>query len=176
MKKLKLVEEVDYMLTDEAKKDKMLNPVDLNMLAILQYIKDGKANNKDMFSILIKQPKGKWDDEHTSIEKYFKEFGVQVDYTTLNRSINKLQRLGYLKYATGFYNKQTQSGQTPKIQILKGTIGLPTDDIKLTDDISDSYSVIAIAKEKEKEKNKEKENTKDNLTKVGSVDEYKPPY
>lgn len=156
MKKFKLIEETQYMLTDETRSDRQLNAVDLNMLAILQYIQDGKASNSDWFNVLIKHPKGKWDDDrYTSVEKYFDEFGVKTDYTTLNRSVNKLQRFGYIEYKTGFYNNQTQSGQTPRIRLLKGTI-------KLNNNNSDSYSNIAIAKEKEKEKYKEKKKEKEN--------------
>lgn len=152
MKKFKLIDETKWMLTDDTKADKNLNAVDLNMLAILQYIKDGKASNSSWFNVLIKHPKGKWgDDEYTSVEKYFAEFGVKTDYTTLNRSINKLQRLGYIAYKTGFYNNQTKSGQTPRITLLKGTIDLNNTN-------SDSCNDIAIAKEKENQKEKEKYN------------------
>lgn len=156
MKKFKLIEETQYMLTDETRSDRQLNAVDLNLLAILQFIKDGKASNSDWFNVLIKHPNGKWnDDKYTSVEKYFKEFGVKTDYTTLNRSINKLQRLGYIEYKTGFYNNQTKSGQTPKIRLLRGTVNLKGN-------ITDTYNDIAIAKEKENQKEKEKYNQNQN--------------
>lgn len=176
MKKFKLIEETQYMLTDETRSDRQLNAVDLNMLAILQYIQDGKANNSDWFNVLIKHPKGKWDDDrYTSVEKYFDEFGVKTDYTTLNRSINKLQRLGYIEYRTGFYNNSTNSGMTPRIKLIKGTINIDgsincsdiaitkensayDEAVKLITGDSDSYSNIAIAKEKEKYKENKKEN------------------
>lgn len=178
MKKFKLIEETQWMLTDETRSDRQLNAVDLNMLAILQYIQDGKASNSDWFNVLIKHPKGKWDDDrYTSVEKYFDEFGVKTDYTTLNRSINKLQRLGYIEYKTGFYNNSTNSGMTPRIKLIKGTINIDgsincsdiaiakensayNEAVKLIIGDSDSYNDIAIAKEKEKykEKKKEKEN------------------
>ena len=123
MERFKLINEIQLMLTDEAKADKNLNAVDKNMLAILQYIKDGKANCSNWFNVLIKHPKGKWDDdEYTSVEKYFAEFGVKTDDITLYRSINKLQRLGYINYETGVY--YTKYGNVPRITLLKGTIGL----------------------------------------------------
>lgn len=177
MKKFKLIEETQYMLTDETRSDKQLNAVDLNMLAILQFIKDGKASGSNWFNILIKHPKAKWDnDNYTSVEKYFDEFGVKTDYTTLNRSINKLQRLGYLEYKTGFYNSTTKTGMTPRITILKGTINIDgsincsdiaiakelnnfEDNSKLTNNNSETYSDIAITKEKEKYKEKENKST-----------------
>ena len=175
MKKFKLIEETQWMLTDETRSDRQLNAVDLNMLAILQYIQDGKASNSDWFNVLIKHPKGKWDDDrYTSVEKYFDEFGVKTDYTTLNRSVNKLQRLGYIEYKTGFYNNSTNSGMTPRIKLIKGTINIDgsincsdiaiakensayDEAVKLIIGDSDSYSDIAIAKEKEKYKEKKKD-------------------
>lgn len=181
MKKFKLIEEVGWMLTDEAKADERLNAVDKNMLAILQFIEDGKATHGEWFRILIKHPKGKWDDdEYNSIEKLFDEFEVPVVYRTLNRSVNKLQRLGYIGYKTGWYNNTTGQGMTPMIKLVKGTIPIKCSDIvtakdntevtvnnentvnseKLTTDKSDAYSniVTAYEKEKYKEKKKEKEN------------------
>lgn len=190
MKKFKLIEETQYMLTDETRSDRQLNAVDLNLLAILQYVKDGKTNNSNWFNILIKHPKGKWDDDrYTSIEKYFDEFGVKTDYTTLNRSINKLQRLGYIEYKTGFYNNNTKTGMTPRIIILKGTINIDgsincsdiaiakensvyDEAVKLIIGDSDSYSDIAIAKEKEKYKEKENKDTYNLSTNKAISDTY----
>ncbi len=180
MKKFKLIEEVGWMLTDEAKTDKNLNAVDKNMLAILQFIEDGKATHGEWFRILIKHPKGKWDDdEYNSIEKLFDEFEVPVVYRTLNRSVNKLQRLGYIDYKTGWYNNTTGQGMTPMIKLVKGTIPIKCSDIvtakdntevtvnnentvnseKLTTDKSDAYSDNVTAYEKEKKKEKENKGT-----------------
>lgn len=177
MKKFKLIEETGWMLTDEAKADKNLNAVDKNMLAILQFIEDGKATHSEWFRILIKHPKGKWDDdEYNSIEKLFDEFEVPVVYRTLNRSVNKLQRLGYIDYKTGWYNNTTHQGMTPMIKLIKGTIPIKCSDIvtakdntevtvnserlvnntKSTTDKSDTYSDIVTAYEKEKEKENNK--------------------
>ena len=168
MKKFKLIEEVGWMLTEDARRDKNLNAVDKNMLAILQFIEDGKSAHGEWFRILIKHPNGKWnDDNFNSIEKYFSEFEVPVVYRTLNRSVNKLLRLGYIDYKTGWYNNNTHQGMTPMIKLLKGTIPIKcgiivtakgNDDIesseKLTTDKSASYSDIVTAYEKEKENNK----------------------
>lgn len=177
MKKFKLIEETGWMLTDEAKADKNLNAVDKNMLAILQFIEDGKATHGEWFRILIKHPKGKWDDdEYNSIEKYFSDFEIPTAYCTLNRSVNKLLRLAYIDYKTGWYNNTTHQGMTPMIKLLKGTIPIRCSDIatakgndevtvnseqfvnsaKSTTDKSDTYSDIAIAYEKEKEKENNK--------------------
>ena len=158
------------MLTEDARRDKNLNAVDKNMLAILQFIEDGKSAHGEWFRILIKHPNGKWDDDNfNSIEKYFSEFEVPTPYCTLNRSVNKLLRLGYIDYKTGWYNNTTHQGMTPMIKLLKGTIPIRCSDIatakgnddiesieKLTTDKSATCSDIAIAYEKEKEKENNK--------------------
>ena len=168
MKKFKLIDETQWMLTEDARRDKNLNAVDKNMLAILQFIEDGKSAHGEWFRVLIKHPNGKWnDDNFNSIEKYFSEFEVPTPYCTLNRSVNKLLRLGYIDYKTGWYNNTTHQGMTPMIKLLKGTIPIRCSDIatakgnddiesseKLTTDKSATYSDIAIAYEKEKENNK----------------------
>lgn len=168
MKKFKLIEEVGWMLTDDARRDKNLNAVDKNMLAILQFIEDGKSAHGEWFRILIKHPNGKLDDDnYNSIEKYFSDFEIPTAYCTLNRSVNKLLRLGYIDYKTGWYNNTTHQGMTPMIKLLKGTIPIRYNDIatakgnddiesseKLTTDKSATCSDIAIAYEKEKENNK----------------------
>lgn len=187
MKKFRLIEEVGWMLTDEAKADKNLNAVDKNMLAILQFIEDGKSAHGEWFRTLIKHPKSKWDDdEYNSIEKYFSEFEIPMAYCTLNRSINKLLRLGYIDYKTGWYNNTTHQGMTPMIKLIKGTIPVrcsdiaiakgndevtaevtvnsehPVNNAKLTTNKSDTCSNIAIAYEKEKENNKHTYNLSNN--------------
>lgn len=170
MKKFKLIEEVGWMLTEDSRRDKNLNAVDKNMLAILQFIEDGKSAHGEWFRILIKHPNGKWnDDNYNSIEKYFSEFEVPTPYCTLNRSVNKLLRLGYIDYKTGWYNNTTHQGMTPMIKLLKGTIPIKYSDIatakgnddiesseKLTTDKSATCNDIAIAYEKEKEKENNK--------------------
>ena len=137
------------MLTDEAKLDQRLNPIDRNVLAVLQFIKDGKGTNEDgFFDIILKTGDG----ISSSLQGWMKGFGVPCDYASIMRSINKLERFGYLNYERGFYNKFTQRGDYPKIKILKGTVDM--EDAVSNDDSSGSCGDIAIDKEKKKKKRK----------------------
>lgn len=122
MKKLKLIDEVDWMLTEEAKNDTRLNPIDKNILAILQWIANEKAPryNKDGWFII---PLGKSDKiKSTSLEKYMEDFDVPTSYRTIQRVVKKLQFMGYINYKQGFWNDKTKTGCLPEIKILKGTI------------------------------------------------------
>ena len=143
------------MLTDEAKLDQRLNPIDRNVLAVLQFIKDGKGTNEDgFFDIILKTGDG----ISSSLQGWMKGFGVPCDYASIMRSINKLERFGYLIYKRGFFNKAIQRGYYPKVKILKGTVD--KEDAVSNNYSSESCGDIAFAKEKEKEKKKENENDK----------------
>lgn len=171
MKINKVLEMVDYTLTDETKKDNKLNPIDLNILAILQYIKDGKNTYKDgYFNIILKDgPTIK-----TSVQGVLSELGIDCNYTTVSISINKLWRMGYIDYKRGYYNNDKQKGCWPKIKILKGTIDikscesdecdtLDNNDSSLSNCNTEDYSVIAIAQENYKDKENYKEKNKEKL-------------
>jgi len=182
MKKQKVIEEVDWMLTDEAKNDPKLNPIDLDVLAILQFIKDGKDTDKNgFFNIILKDGK----DIRMSLQGSLKDFGVSCDFSTVSRTVNKLERFGYLEYHRGFYHKDTKSGRWPRIRLIKGTIEKSNQlsniesecywiiestteeecnnivrDNKISYCNTEDYSDIAIAQEKEKEKENKKEKLK----------------
>ena len=122
MKKQKIIEEVYYYLTDETRADKRLNPIDLNVLAILQYVANQKVPqyNKDGWFII---PLGKNKKiKSTSLEQYMEEFEVPTIYRTIQRSVSKLSILGYIDYKQGFWNIETKKGCLPEIKILRGTI------------------------------------------------------
>lgn len=145
MKKNKIIDEVNWMLTDEAKSDKRLNPIDLNVLAVLQFIGNDKAPsyNKDGWFIL---PLGINDKiKSTSLQKYLEDFEIKTTYRTIQRTINKLSMLDYIKYKKGFYNNETHSGMLPEIKILKGTIADYHEIVENTsnDSISDIYDKIS---------------------------------
>ena len=181
MKQQLVLEECEWKLTDETKTDKRLNPIDFDVLTVLQIIKEGKGSYDDgWFNIILKDGKN----IRTSLQGELKAFGVNCDYTTVMRSINKLWSFGYIEYKRGFFNKTTNKGCWPKIRILKGTIGINDcqsdeyDDIEMTDDYNSfltdcdtaDYSDIAIAQEKEKEK--DKENKKEIIKEKRKLKEY----
>ena len=183
MKQQLVLEECEWKLTDETKTDKRLNPIDFDVLTVLQIIKDGKGSYDDgWFNIILKHGKN----IRTSLQGELKAFGVNCDYTTVMRSINKLWSFGYIEYKRGFFNKTTNKGCWPKIRILKGTIEINDcqsdeyDDIEMTDDYNSfltdcdtaDYSDIAIAQEKEKEKEKDKENKKEIIKEKRKLKEY----
>lgn len=122
MKKQKLIEEVEYNLTEETRADKRLNPIDLNVLAILQYVANQKVPqyNKDGWFIIPLGENKKI--KSTSLEQYMEEFEVPTIYRTIQRSVSKLSILGYIDYKQGFWNIETKKGCLPEIKILKGTI------------------------------------------------------
>lgn len=132
MKKQMILEECNWILTDEAKNDTNLNPTDKNVLAILQYMFDNKTPFDDgYYSIVLRE---KRNIEYT-LQGTLDELGVKLNQSTIGLTINKLSRLGYIDYRRGFYNNKTNSGQPAKIKILKGTTSL-------TDSISVSYNDI----------------------------------
>lgn len=163
MKKNLIIPECEWVLTEDAKTDKMLNPTDKNVLAVLQCVFDKKQPFMDgYYAIIIKKsPNAEY-----SLQGDLENFGFQVSEATVWRSLNKLWRFGYIDYRKGFWNKTTNSGQPPKIRILKGTtdaINSDTDsysDIasgvevsdkdatQLSTGITDSYSDIATTKAK----------------------------
>lgn len=121
MKTNKLIDEVGYMLTNETKADKRLNPIDKNVLALLQFFGDVKIlkyNKGGWFPVSIKSnPKLK----SMTLEDVLTDAGATATYTTIFRSIRKLVSLGYIEYKTGYWNYNTFKGQLPYFHILKGT-------------------------------------------------------
>lgn len=179
MKKNLIFEEASWMLTEEARTDNRLNPIDLDVLIVMQFIKDGKEYDKDgWFNIILKAGKR----VTTSVQGTLSDFGLKCDYSTVTRSINKLQRLEYIEYEIGNSTK----GIWPKARILKGTVDMPKhqNDEKLTPCDTVDYSVIATKdkykdKYKEKEKEKDKENKKEIIkekTKENSTDDILNDY
>ncbi len=133
MKKQKILECCDWILTDAATTDKQLNPTDQNVLAVLQFMFDNKTPFGDGYYgvVLRDDNKAKY-----TVQGTLDELGFNVNQSTIGLSVNKLARLGYLDYRKGFYNNQTHSGQPAKIKILKGTI-------TINDSISESCGDIA---------------------------------
>ena len=120
MKTLKIVEEAGYMLAEETREDKALQPIDLDVLAVCQYVANYKQldYNKDGWFIL---PLAKNDKiKTTSLQEYLKKWGVSVSDDTVRRSVTKLRYLGYLDYKKGCYYGVSK-GQLSEIKILKGT-------------------------------------------------------
>ena len=117
MKKSLILPECDWILTDEARNDKDLNPTDKNVLAILQYMFDNKEPlDNGFYAIVLRSD----NNVPYTLEGTLEDFGFKVDGRTVGRSINKLWRLGYIDYRRGF--PTSNGGQCPKIRILKGTI------------------------------------------------------
>lgn len=121
MKTHKIIEEAQYMLTEETRKDERLNPIDLNVLAVCQYVANFKQQDydKDGWFILPIAERDKI--KAISIQGYLSKWGVKVGEDTVRRSVNKLRYLGYLEYKKGYYHSSTQS-QLSEIKILKGAI------------------------------------------------------
>ena len=160
MKTNKIVDEAQYMLTEETRKDKMLQPIDLNVLAVCQYVANFKQldYDKDGWFILPIAERDKI--KATSIQGYLSKWGVKVGEDTVRRSVNKLVYLSYLQYKKGYYHCSTQS-QLSEIKILKGTVPmLMSSDGDLGNSISGSSSVIAVTTDTETktESKTEKEN------------------
>lgn len=131
MKKQKILEECEWILTEEAKKDSVLNPIDKNVLVVLQFMKDNTETREDgFFEVFInKSAKVK-----NTLTNTLEEMGVKADYTTVMRAINKLCRLGYIDYKRGFWSKNSNYNKWPEFRILKGTV----------DSLSSNCSDIAI--------------------------------
>lgn len=122
MKTNKEIDEVGYLLTEETKADKRLNPIDKDVLALLQFFGNVKIlqhNKNGWFPLSIKSnPKLK----SLTLQDMLKGAGIKADYTTIYRSVCKLVALGYIEYKTGYWNNQTFSGSLPYFHILHGTI------------------------------------------------------
>lgn len=122
MKTNKEIDEVSYLLTEETKADKRLNPIDKDVLALLQFFGNVKIlqhNKNGWFPLSIKSnPKLK----SLTLQDMLKGAGIKADYTTIYRSVCKLVALGYIEYKTGYWNNQTFSGSLPYFHILHGTI------------------------------------------------------
>lgn len=122
MKTNKEIDEVSYLLTEETKADKRLNPIDKDVLALLQFFGNVKIlqhNKNGWFPLSIKSnPKLK----SLTLQDMLKGAGIKADYTTIYRSVCKLVSLGYIEYKTGYWNNQTFSGSLPYFHILHGTI------------------------------------------------------
>jgi hypothetical protein len=157
MKTNKIVDEAQYMLTEETRKDRMLQPIDFNVLVVCQYVANYKQldYDKDGWFILPLADRDKV--KSTSIQGYLSKWGVKVGEDTVRRSVNKLVYLGYLEYKKGYYHNSTQS-QLPEIKILKGTVPmLMSSDNELDDSVSDSSGIIAVATDTETDTNTKKE-------------------
>lgn len=147
MKTLKIVEEVDFMLTEETRNDKALKPIDLNVLAVCQYVANYKQldYDKDGWFILPLARNAKI--KSTSLQAYLKQWGVSVSDDTVRRSVNKLCYLGYLEYKKGYYHSHSDS-QLAEIKILKGTVSnLIQSEANLTTVVSPRYEDIAVTTE-----------------------------
>ena len=160
MKTHKIVDEAQYMLTEETRKDKMLQPIDLNVLAVCQYVANFKQldYDKDGWFILPIAERDKI--KATSIQGYLSKWGVKVGEDTVRRSVNKLVYLSYLQYKKGYYHSSAQS-QLSEIKILKGTVPmLMSSDDNFNDSVSDCSSDIAVTTdiETKTESKTEKEN------------------
>lgn len=147
MKTMKIVDEVDFMLTEETRNDKALKPIDLDVLAVCQYVANYKQldYDKDGWFILplVRNAKIK----SKSLQEYLKQWGVSVSDDTVRRSVNKLRYLGYLEYKKGYYHSHSDS-QLAEIKILKGTVSnLIQSEANLTTVVSPRYEDIAVTTE-----------------------------
>lgn len=164
MKKQKIIEEVDWMLTDDTKNDDTLNPIDLDVLAILQFVANEKVPRykKDGWFII---PLGKNEKiKSTSLQQYLEDFGVTASYRTVQRVVSKLKAKKYIDYKQGGWSNKTYSGRLSEIKILNGTIpdyheiveDIPNDSVsdncvetvnntKITDCDTESYRDIVIS-------------------------------
>ncbi len=157
MKTHKIIEEAQYMLTEETRKDERLNPIDLNVLAVCQYVANYKQldYDKDGWFILPIAERDKI--KATSIQGYLSKWGVKVSDDTVGRSVNKLMYLRYLEFKKGYYHSPAHS-QLSEIKILKGTIPMLMSSSNGIDaSVTDSCGIVAVATDTEIES---KTNTK----------------
>ncbi len=174
MKTHKIIDEVNYMLTDETKNDKNLNAIDKDVLALLQFFGNGKIlqhNKGGWFPLSLKKnPKLK----SLSLEEMLVECGVKANYTTIYRAISKLVALGYIEYKTGYWNYDTFKGQLPYFLILKGTVCHLIDNTVCnnvaTNGISERNNDIAIAIYKDGEQDNTQGNRNTNVTHRNTMD------
>lgn len=145
MKTMKIVEEVDFMLTEETRNDKSLKPIDLDVLAVCQYVANYKQLDYDRNGWFILPLARNAKIKSTSLQEYLKQWGVSVSDDTVRRSVNKLRYLGYLEYKKGYYHGHSDS-QLAEIKILKGTASnLIQSEASLTNAVSPRYEDIAVA-------------------------------
>lgn len=145
MKTLKIVEEADFMLTEETRNDKALKPIDLDVLAVCQYVANYKQLDYDRNGWFILPLARNAKIKSTSLQEYLKQWGVSVSDDTVRRSVNKLRYLGYLEYKKGYYHGHSDS-QLAEIKILKGTVSnLIQSEANLTTVVSPRYEDIAVA-------------------------------
>ena len=145
MKKQKIIDDVDWILTEEAKNDKRLNPIDKNVLAVLQFVANEKAHTDGWFILPLK----KNSTNTTSLVEYLEEFGIKCTYMTVFRTVTKLQYAGYIEYCKGFYNKIERYGIFPRIRILKGTVSCnrKTYNGVINYDTSDYNDIVIVSEE-----------------------------
>lgn len=145
MKTMKIVDEADFMLTEETRNDKALKPIDLDVLAVCQYVANYKQLDYDRNGWFILPLARNAKIKSTSLQEYLKQWGVSVSDDTVRRSINKLRYLGYLEYKKGYYHGHSDS-QLAEIKILKGTVSnLIQSEASLTSTVSPRYEDIAVA-------------------------------
>lgn len=145
MKKQKIIDEVDWILTEEVKNDKRLNPIDKNVLAVLQFVANEKVHTDGWFILPLK----KNSTNTTSLVEYLEEFGIKCTYMTVFRTVTKLQYAGYIEYCKGFYNKIERYGIFPRIRILKGTVSCnrKTYNGVINYDTSDYNDIVIVSEE-----------------------------
>lgn len=145
MKTMKIVEEAEFMLTEETRNDKALKPIDLDVLAVCQYVANYKQLDYDNDGWFILPLARNTKIKSKSLQEYLKQWGVSVSDDTVRRSVNKLRYLGYLEYKKGYYHGHSDS-QLAEIKILKGTFSnLIQSEASLTNAVSQRYEDIAVA-------------------------------
>ncbi len=163
MKTMKIVEEVDFMLTEETRNDKALKPIDLDVLAVCQYVANYKQLDYDRNGWFILPLARNAKIKSTSLQEYLKQWGVSVSDDTVRRSVNKLRYLGYLEYKKGYYHGHSDS-QLAEIKILKGTVSnLIQSEVNLTTVVSPRYEDIAVATYTNTESESEPETKKESF-------------
>lgn len=142
---MKIVEEAEFMLTEETKNDKALKPIDLDVLTVCQYVANYKQLDYDNDGWFILPLARNAKIKSTSLQEYLKQWGVSVSDDTVRRSVNKLRYLGYLEYKKGYHHGHSDS-QLAEIKILKGTVSnLIQSKVSLTSVVSPRYEDIAVA-------------------------------
>lgn len=165
MKTLKIVDEADFMLTEETRNDKALKPIDLDVLAVCQYVANYKQLDYDRNGWFILPLARNAKIKSTSLQEYLKQWGVSVSDDTVRRSVNKLRYLGYLEYKKGYYHGHSDS-QLAEIKILKGTVSsLIQSEANLTTVVSPRYEDIAVATETNTESESETKTKKESFNK-----------
>jgi hypothetical protein len=157
MKTMIIVEEAAFMLTEETRNDKALNPIDLDVLAVCQYVANYKQLDYDKDGWVILPLARNEKIKSTSLQEYLEQWGVSVSDDTVRRSVNKLRYLGYLEYKKGYYHSHSDS-QLAEIKILKGTVAnLIQSEVGLITAVSDGYEDIAVTTDTNTEPESKKE-------------------